>query len=124
MKGTNELSLEEQLCPWTLCKEILTLGGPSDSYFMWTHPWSRVMYKENKRRYVIIEWYHLSRRQGYPAYHVAEILRELPIGFILGRAGEMWYCKDSESGWNGVEYYGSAIEACAHAYIAMLRSKK
>ena len=115
------IELEDQLCPWPLSKQIVVLGGIIDSYFKWVHPWSRIMYKENKRKYVICEWFHVARRKAYPAYSIAEILIHLP-DYILGHDNlDGWFCKDFSDAWSDINYYHNPVEACAHCYIKRLR---
>lgn len=108
-------SLEEQLCPWKLSKEIVALGGNRSSYFKWVHPWSSVMYKENKRKYVICEWFQVARRNTYPAYSIVEILSHIP-NYILGHDN-----LDVSDAWSDINYYHDPVEACAHCYIKILK---
>lgn len=118
------IPLESQLCPWELSKEIVKLGGGTDSYFKWVHPWSRIMYKENKRKYIICEWFRVSRRNGYPAFTVTELsffISDYIIGFHNWNG---WYCKDKGDSQANLIYYTTLIEACVHCYINILKGIK
>jgi len=116
------IAIEDQLCPWPLSKQIVVLGGIIDSYFKWVHPWSRIMYKVNKRKYVICDWFHVARRKAYPAYSISE-LSFFVSDYIFGRDNfDGWYFKDGVRDWATVEcYYPTLIEAFAHCYIKLLK---
>jgi hypothetical protein len=115
------IPLEDQICPWKLSKQIVELGGDTDSYFKWVHPWSRIIYKENKRKYIICEWFHVSKRNNYPAYTITEL--SFPISdYIIGfHNWSGWYCKDILDRQCDIRYYHTLIEACAHCYISILK---
>ena len=113
------ITLEDQLCPWKLSKQIVELGGNSDSYFKWAYLQGDKIEKRSK--YIIIGWFDWEHRPIYPAFTSNEILQYLPEGYILGCYCDKWYCKYSMGEWANMLYYDSVIEACAHAYIKMLK---
>lgn len=118
------IPLESQLCHWVLSKEIVELGGDTESYFKWVHPWSRSMYKENKRKYIVCEWFHVSGRNNYPAFTVTELsffISDYIIGF---HNWDGWYCKDILDSQVSIMHYITLIEACAHRYIDILKETK
>lgn len=118
------IPLEDQLCHWTLSRQIVELGGKSNSYFKWVHPWSRIRYKENKRKYVICEWLHVSNRTAYPAYTVTELSFYISDNILGFNNWDGWYCKDATDTWDGIKYYSTIIEACAYCYIDILKEIK
>lgn len=117
------IELSPQLCPWKLSKQIVAVGGNNKSYFRWVHPWQGFRYIENKHKYVSVEWFHVHLRHSYPAYLLSELLYYLPEGYVVGHMSGEWYCKDSTDSWSYVEYYNSAVKACAHIYIEILKRK-
>jgi hypothetical protein len=118
------IPLESQICPWKLSREIMELGGDADSYFKWVHPWSRLMYRENKRRYVLCEWFHMARRKGYPAYTITELSFHISDNIIGFHNWNGWYCKYEEDSQANTIYYATLIEACAYCYISILKGIK
>ena len=115
--------LEEQLCPWKLSKQITELGGEGDSWFHWVHPWSHLMYVENKRKYVLVDRYLLLKRKGYPAYSIAELLSHVFDNYTsLGwDTSDGWYCKDALDLKEDIKYGLTPVEACAYYYIKVLK---
>ena len=117
------IALEEQLCPWKLSKQITELGGKEDSWFKWAHPWSHKMYVENKRKYVLVEWYQLSKRKSYPAYSMVELsylIFDTYISFGWDTS-DGWYCKDALDCKEDIVYSRTPVEACAYYYIRLLK---
>ena len=118
------IPLESQLCPLRLSKQIVELGGNTDSWFKWVYitPEKSI---EKKALYILRERYKTQGRITCPAYTLEEILRLLPEDSILGRIETKWYCKAfSSDSWSDIKYYNSATEACAHAYIRVLKEAK
>ena len=113
---------EQQLCPWGLSKKLIALGFKSQSVHVWVHPWVSKRFIEDKRKCILIEWYNIGNRGYYPAYTVTEIMNELPDEYILGKSdNNNWYCKSSLDGWSDINYYKTAILACANALINLLK---
>ena len=117
------ISLEEQLCPWKLSKQISELDGREDAWFQWVHPWSHLMYREHKRKYVIIEWLQVAKRKSYPAFSVAELSYLIfDSSTSLGwDTSDGWYCKDSLDSREDLVYSRTPVEACAYYYIRLLK---
>ena len=117
------IGLEEQICPWKLSKQISELGGKEHAWFQWVHPWSRLMYIENKRKYVLVEWFHVAKRKGYPAYSVAELSSLVFDAYTtLGwDTSDGWYCKDALDCKEDIEYKPSPAVAMTYYYIRLLK---
>lgn len=130
------IPLESQLCPLGLSKQIEELDGWVDTYFKWVHPWADLYEDdlevtqllagvlEDLDRYTLCKWHEVIDRVAYPAYTLEEILNALPKKCILGQIEKGWYCKTYSDSYFNVQYYKSAIEACAHAYIRVLKETK
>jgi hypothetical protein len=117
------MSLGDQLCPWALSKQIIELGGTTDSYFKWVHPWQSVMYKENKRKYIPVEWYNISRRKAYPAFMAAELAFCVSDHTIIYHNFDGWICyEDPKTRQDLSRYSHSLVTACAYAYIELLKT--
>lgn len=113
------ITLEDQLCPWKLSKQIVELGGNADSYFNWDYPLAGRMI--DTHNYVIVEYYHTWSHNHYPAYTLEEILTVLPRDCIFRRAEEGWYCNLYLESYANTAYYKKPVEACAQAYIRVLK---
>ena len=119
------IPLESQLCPQKLSKQIVELGGSTDSWFKWLYI-TKEESIESKAKYILssCERYTIIKNIDYPAYTLEEILHKLPEGYILSQYSNTWYCKYSEDEWSNTIFYKSAVEACAYAYIRVLKEAK
>ena len=113
------IKLEDQLCSCELSKQIASLGGDIDTYFKWVHERS-----ESKLQYAVTAYYNAYSRYCYPAFSLTELLQALPESYIIGKINERWYCKDYSDTYADVIYYKTAVEACAEAYIKVLKGAK
>jgi len=114
----------EEVCPWELSKRLVNLGFSTNSFYKWVHPWQNELFKENKRRFIVVDSLAVSSRVNYPAYTIEEILENLPEGYILGRVGNKWYCKYFFDGRGDIIYHTSPILACAYAALCLLEKEE